>query len=93
MGFRLHGIVHFKKNQAPLKALDVPKGYFAVYVGDNQNKRFVKPLSYLNQPLFQDLLSRAEEEFGYDHPMGAMLSQFPAAKIPSLMSFLVLVHE
>ncbi|BFG41352.1 hypothetical protein CerSpe_276260 [Prunus speciosa] len=72
MGFRLPGIVHFKKNQAPSKASDVPKGYFAVYVGDSQNKRFVIPLSYLNQPLFQDLLSRAEEEFGYDHPMGAI---------------------
>jgi SAUR family protein len=35
-------------------------------------KRFVIPVSYLNQPLFLDLLSQAEEEFGYDHPMGGI---------------------
>ncbi|KAK6253769.1 hypothetical protein QUC31_015489 [Theobroma cacao] len=51
---------------------DVPKGFFPVYVGESQRKRFLVPLSFLNQPLFQDLLSKAEEEFGYDHPMGAV---------------------
>nr|KYP49564.1 Auxin-induced protein X15 [Cajanus cajan] len=35
-------------------------------------KRFVIPISYLNQPSFQDLLSQAEEEFGYDHPTGGL---------------------
>ncbi|XP_021802105.1 uncharacterized protein LOC110746202 [Prunus avium] len=72
MGFRLPGIVHAKKNKAPSKSLDVPKGYFAVYVGEGEKKRFVIPVSYLNQPSFQDLLTRAEDEFGYDHPMGAI---------------------
>ncbi|XP_021802656.1 auxin-induced protein 15A-like [Prunus avium] len=72
MGFRLPGIVHAKKNQAPSKSLDVPKGYFAVYVGESKKKRFVIPVSYLNQSSFQDLLSLAEEEFGYDHPMGGI---------------------
>ncbi|CAN1143144.1 Indole-3-acetic acid-induced protein ARG7 [Linum perenne] len=55
--------------------LDVPKGFLAVYivyVGETQKKRFVVPLSYLNQPLSQDLLSMAEEEFGFDHPMGGL---------------------
>ncbi|KAI6701126.1 hypothetical protein NL676_015450 [Syzygium grande] len=53
-------------------ALDVPKGHFAVYVGENQKKRFVIPLSYLSLPSFLDLLSQAEEEFSFDHPMGGL---------------------
>ncbi|MCD9559569.1 Auxin-responsive protein saur20 [Datura stramonium] len=50
----------------------VPKGHCAVYVGEGQKKRFVVPVSYLNQPSFQDLLAQAEEEFGFDHPMGGL---------------------
>ncbi|CAA2940406.1 Auxin responsive SAUR [Olea europaea subsp. europaea] len=52
--------------------LDIPKGHFAVYVGEGDKKRFLVPISYLNQPLFQDLLSQAEEEFGFDHPLGGL---------------------
>ncbi|OIT35305.1 auxin-responsive protein saur20 [Nicotiana attenuata] len=51
---------------------DVPKGHFAVYVGEKQKKRFVIPISFLSQPLFHDFLSKAEEEFGFDHPMGCL---------------------
>ncbi|KAA8546059.1 hypothetical protein F0562_020490 [Nyssa sinensis] len=50
----------------------VPKGHFAVYIGDVQKKRFVVPISYLNHPSFQKLLTRAEEEFGFDNPTGAL---------------------
>lgn len=50
----------------------VPKGHLAVYVGEIQRKRFVVPVSYLNHPSFQDLLRQAEEEFGFDHPMGGL---------------------
>ncbi|KAF6149736.1 hypothetical protein GIB67_017469 [Kingdonia uniflora] len=57
---------------ASTTATNVPKGHFAVYVGLSQKKRFVVPLSYLNQPSFQDLLSRTEEEFGFVHPMGGL---------------------
>ncbi|QCD87545.1 SAUR family protein [Vigna unguiculata] len=73
MGFRLHGIrkALFAANQASSKAGDVPKGYLAVYVGEKM-KRFVIPVSYLNQPQFQDLLSQTAEEFGYDHPIGGL---------------------
>jgi SAUR family protein len=35
-------------------------------------KRFVIPVSYLNQISFQDLLSQSEEQFGFDHPMGGI---------------------
>ena len=83
MGFRLPGVVSAKQllrrsfsngNQSALTHVaDVPKGYLAVYVGDESKmRRFVIPISYLNQPSFQDLLSRAEEEFGFDHPMGGL---------------------
>ncbi|XP_050233795.1 auxin-responsive protein SAUR21-like [Mercurialis annua] len=50
----------------------VPKGHIAVYVGEYQKKRFVVPISYVNHPLFIDLLNRAEEEFGFNHPMGGL---------------------
>ncbi|PRQ33367.1 putative small auxin-up RNA [Rosa chinensis] len=77
MGFRLPGIANAKRSLtrslSASKSLDIPKGYFAVYVGKSQQKkRFVIPISYLNEPLFLDLLSQAEEEFGYDHPMGGI---------------------
>ncbi|KAL9414732.1 hypothetical protein AB3S75_043071 [Citrus x aurantiifolia] len=81
MGIRLPGFILAKQilRQSALTAkkgvstsLDVPKGFLAVYVGETQRKRFLVPVSYLNQPLFQDLLSRAEEEFGFNHPMGGL---------------------
>ncbi|XP_059660399.1 auxin-responsive protein SAUR21-like [Cornus florida] len=81
MGFRVPRIVHAKQilrlpsfttNQPDSMVLNVPKGYFAVYVGENEKKRFVVPISYLSQPSFQNLLSQAEEEFGFGHPMGGL---------------------
>lgn len=82
MGIKLMGIAHAKqKLQRTLSArygsstdtsTEVPKGHFAVYVGDGKKKRFVIPIWYLNHPLFQDLLNKAEEEFGYDHPTGGL---------------------
>ncbi|KAL9238276.1 hypothetical protein vseg_012721 [Gypsophila vaccaria] len=50
----------------------VPKGHFAIYLGEEGEKRFVVPVSYLKHPLFQQLLKDAEEEFGYDHGMGRL---------------------
>ncbi|XP_004506986.1 auxin-induced protein 15A [Cicer arietinum] len=50
---------------------DVPKGHLAVYVGKDY-KRFVIPISYLSHPLFKDLLDWAEQEFGFNHPMGGL---------------------
>ncbi|VFR03596.1 unnamed protein product [Cuscuta campestris] len=49
--------------------IDVPKGHFAVYVGENRT-RYIVPISFLAEPEFQILLHAAEEEFGFDHDMG-----------------------
>uniref|UniRef100_M4E4F8 Uncharacterized protein n=1 Tax=Brassica campestris TaxID=3711 RepID=M4E4F8_BRACM len=54
-----------------------PKGFLAVYVGESQKKRYVVPISYLNQPSFQAILSKSEEEFGFDHPMGGLTIPCP----------------
>lgn len=41
-----------------------------MYVGEKM-KRFLIPVSFLNEPLFQELLREAEE-FGYYHSMGGL---------------------
>ncbi|KAK9155583.1 hypothetical protein Sjap_003063 [Stephania japonica] len=64
--FKLHSFV--SRHQLS----SVPKGHLAVYIGEIEKKRFVVPVSYLNHPSFQELLSSAEEEFGFSHPMGGL---------------------
>ncbi|CAH8381435.1 unnamed protein product [Eruca vesicaria subsp. sativa] len=61
------------------RTVSVPKGFLAVYVGEDQihKKRYLVPVSYLSQPSFQDLLSKSEDEFGYDHPMGGLTIPCP----------------
>ncbi|KAG2279816.1 auxin-responsive protein SAUR21-like [Brassica napus] len=54
-----------------------PKGFLAVYVGESQKTRYLVPISYLSQPSFQALLSKSEEEFGFDHPMGGLTIPCP----------------
>ncbi|CAK8576699.1 unnamed protein product [Lathyrus sativus] len=72
MGFRsIISRTSFSRTQGSTKGFDVPKGYLAVYVGEKM-RRFVIPISYLNQSLFQELLNEAQEEFGYNHPMGGL---------------------
>ncbi|KAM7470887.1 hypothetical protein LguiA_009070 [Lonicera macranthoides] len=74
MAIRMPRIINAKPilQRSPSLAANVPKGYFAVYVGDQEKKRFVIPISFLNQPSFQDLLSQFEEEFGFNHPLGGL---------------------
>ena len=81
MAIRLPGIMYathilqrsnsFGK-QVASTSIDAPKGYIAIYVGESERRRFVIPISFLNHPSFQELLSKAEEEFGFDHPMGGL---------------------
>ena len=90
MGFRLPGIRRsssFSRNSMSSKGADVPKGFLAVYVGEKM-KRFMLPISYLNQPSFQDLLSQAEEDFGYDHPMGGLTIPCSAEVFENVISCL-----
>ncbi|XP_021900487.1 auxin-induced protein 15A-like [Carica papaya] len=80
MGIRLPSLIANAKQILTLQTrlsknyqTGVPKGHVAVYVGEElEKKRFVVPICYLNHPSFQDLLSRAEEEFGFNHPMGGL---------------------
>ncbi|KAD4982001.1 hypothetical protein E3N88_18672 [Mikania micrantha] len=53
-------------------SMDIQRGYFAIYIGEQEKKRFVVPVSLLSEPIFQELLHRVEEEFGYNHPMGGL---------------------
>uniref|UniRef100_B9HRD3 Auxin-responsive family protein n=1 Tax=Populus trichocarpa TaxID=3694 RepID=B9HRD3_POPTR len=55
-----------------ISCLNIPKGFLAVCIGEIEKKRSVVPLSYLKEPSFQDLLNKAEEEFGFSHPMGGL---------------------
>nr|GMC82968.1 auxin-responsive protein SAUR21-like [Ipomoea batatas] len=52
-----------RTNRETNRESEVPKGHFAVYVGESEKKRFVIP---------EHLLSQAEEEFGFDHPTGGL---------------------
>uniref|UniRef100_A0ACD6ACC9 Uncharacterized protein n=1 Tax=Avena sativa TaxID=4498 RepID=A0ACD6ACC9_AVESA len=47
----------------------LPKGYFAVYVGEDA-RRFVVPTGYLREPAFRDLMEQAADEFGFAQTAG-----------------------
>ncbi|CAM0909719.1 unnamed protein product [Alopecurus aequalis] len=47
----------------------LPKGYFAVYVGE-EARRFVVPTGYLREPAFRELMERAADEFGFKQAAG-----------------------
>ncbi|KAG5247867.1 auxin-induced protein [Salix suchowensis] len=91
------GIAHAKqklrrnlsaKIASVLATSNVPRGHIAVYAGEGYRKRFVIPIAFLNHPLFQELLNRAEEEFGFDHPMGGITIPCSEECFVSLTSFL-----
>nr|GEY37302.1 auxin-responsive protein SAUR21-like [Tanacetum cinerariifolium] len=79
MTIRMPQITHAKKilresfsYKTSSTSVHIPKGYFSVYVGEEETKRFVVPVSLLSQPAFQELLQQTEEEFGYNHHMGGL---------------------
>lgn len=81
MAIRMPRIIHakqflkrslFTEQNGASTATDIPKGCFAVYVGEGEKKRHMIPVAYLSKSLFQDLLVQAEEEYGFVHPMGGI---------------------
>ncbi|BFG42234.1 hypothetical protein CerSpe_285080 [Prunus speciosa] len=75
MGISLISIIRrslVMSKQSSMAKTIVPKGHFAVYVGEEQKKRLVVPISYLNHQWFKDLLSCSEEKFGFTHPKGGI---------------------
>nr|GMC81138.1 auxin-responsive protein SAUR21-like [Ipomoea batatas] len=64
---RVPSVTHSSRILRKFSSRDIPKGHIAVYVGqDDQKKR------YVSHPWFQDLLSQAQEEFGFNHSMGGL---------------------
>ncbi|KAI3889931.1 hypothetical protein MKX03_020233 [Papaver bracteatum] len=74
MGFNLTSkILRQSSSKGKNDEMVMPKGHFAVYVGETQvKKRFVVPISYLNHISIQELLNQAGKEFGFDYPMGGV---------------------
>ncbi|GMH22410.1 hypothetical protein Nepgr_024253 [Nepenthes gracilis] len=62
-----------------------PRGHFVVYVGSEMT-RFVVPMAVLKNPIFQHLLDKAAEEYGFGSPdmillpcdVSTFLSLFPS---------------
>ncbi|GJN20978.1 hypothetical protein PR202_gb08421 [Eleusine coracana subsp. coracana] len=64
------GLVGAREEAGPPE--DVPRGHFAVYVGAYRS-RYIVPVACLAAPEFQELLRKAEEEFGFGHDRGITL--------------------
>ncbi|KAK9748449.1 hypothetical protein RND81_02G058300 [Saponaria officinalis] len=60
------------KKQGSNNNNDVPKGHFAVYVGENRT-RYIVPIMLLYKPEFQCLLRKSEQEFGFCYDVGLTL--------------------
>lgn len=71
MGFHLPGAIAKPILHKVTSSSEVPKEFFAVYVG-YQKKRFMVPIFYLSHHAFQTLLRKGEEEFGFNHPMDGL---------------------
>ncbi|KAK9665173.1 hypothetical protein RND81_14G095400 [Saponaria officinalis] len=71
--FNLHNLLHHHHHDDHHdnhKMKGVPKGCMAIMVGhegEEQLKRFIIPIFYVNHPLFIKLLNDAQEEYGFKH--------------------------
>lgn len=74
---------HQQEEEAGRLPEDVPKGHFAVYVGERRS-RFIG----LKWPEFQRLLREAEEEFGFARQTGGLVIPCEVVVFRSLTSVL-----
>ncbi|CAN4112497.1 unnamed protein product [Withania somnifera] len=69
----ISGVKQFHKLYSVVSRNQISKGHFTVYVGKtDKKKRYAVPIAYLDRPSFQDLLQIAEDEFEFQHSMGAL---------------------
>ncbi|CAI9771533.1 unnamed protein product [Fraxinus pennsylvanica] len=66
---------YIRVGQEPVEPVSVPKGDLAVYVGDKEDGtcRVLVPVTYINHPLFGELLREAEKVYGFNHPGGIQI--------------------
>ncbi|KAL8110842.1 hypothetical protein AgCh_026548 [Apium graveolens] len=64
-----------------------PKGHFVVYVGSEMT-RFVVPIAYLKNALFQELLQKAAEDYGFDHQYSSIVLPCDESSFRRLVSSL-----
>ncbi|KAE8684399.1 Detected protein of confused Function [Hibiscus syriacus] len=76
------------QNQAEVdKRSKPPKGHFVVYVG-SEMRRFVIPTSFLKSPMFQQLLDKAAEEYGFNTHNNRLLLPCDESTFQSLTDYL-----
>uniref|UniRef100_A0A7N0V5I6 Small auxin up regulated protein n=1 Tax=Kalanchoe fedtschenkoi TaxID=63787 RepID=A0A7N0V5I6_KALFE len=67
---------------------DIPPGHVAVSVGADF-RRFIIPASYLNHPVFRQLLNRAEEEYGFGNSIGPLAIPCNESVFEEILRFMV----
>ncbi|KAM7470869.1 hypothetical protein LguiA_009052 [Lonicera macranthoides] len=88
MAIRMPRIINAKPilRRSSSSAANVPKGCFAVYVGDQEKKRFVIPISFLNSLCSKTYQVNLKKNSGFS--IQWVVSQFPAVRNCSLISLL-----
>lgn len=73
--------------------VQVPKGHLEVYVGDGENetKRVLVPILFLNHPLFGELLKEAEDVYGFEYP-GRIMIPCPISEFENVQTKIEKCH-